>query len=163
VHDGGVCGETVVGGMTVARDRVHRQPKKSVMLRKIASVVFLLDSVLIGLGAFGHGSQPRHVQAIDQFPIEADIHSMIYVVWYFLGGCMLTFGVTLVWVWHRVRIGDARPIVVAALIGVLYVGIGGFGLLYRHGDPFMALFVMLGAVLLACGAILVRSGHASVT
>ena len=88
---------------------------------------------------------------------------MIYVVWYFLSGCMLTFGVTLVWVWHGVRIGDARPIVVAALIGVLYVGIGGFGLLYRHGDRFMALFVMLGAVLLACGAILVRSGHASVT
>jgi hypothetical protein len=132
------------------------------MLRKMASVLFLLDSVVIGLGAFGHGSQARHVhQAIDQFPIEADIHSMIYVVWYFLSGCMLTFALTLVWVWHRLRIGDGRPIVVAVLIGVLYVGIGGFGLLYRDGDPFMALFVILGVVLLACGTILVRHAQAS--
>jgi hypothetical protein len=134
------------------------------MLRKSASAVFLLDSLVIGLGAFGHGFQAAHVhQAIDQFSIEPDIHSMIYVVWYFLSGCMLTFGATLVWAWQRLRAGDGRAIVVVVLIGVLYVGIGGFGLLYRHGDPFMAFFIMLGVVLLACGPILVPHTHASAT
>jgi hypothetical protein len=36
-------------------------------------------------------------------------------------------------------------------IGVLYVGIGLFGLVYRSGDTFMAFFVVLGALLLISG------------
>lgn len=118
-------------------------------MKTLASWIFLLDGLIIGLGAFGHGSQAVHVHAaLDHFPIEPDMHSMLYVVWYFLSGCMLTFGVTLVWAWTRLRQGDGRGLVPALLIGVLYVGIGIFGLIYRSGDPFMAFFVMLGAVLL---------------
>jgi hypothetical protein len=48
------------------------------------------------------------------------------------------------------------------LIGLLYVGIGVFGLVDRRGDPFMAFFVALGAVLLASGQILVRSAKARI-
>jgi hypothetical protein len=127
-------------------------------MRTLASVVFLVDSLIIGLGAFGHGLQARHVhEVLDPFPIEPDLGSMIYVVWYFVSGCMLLFAVTLVWVWRRLRAGDTRPWFAAVLIGLLYVAIGVFGLVYRHGDPFMAFFVALGAVLLASGQILVRS------
>ena len=119
------------------------------MLRKLASLAFFVDSLIIGLGAFGHGSQARHLHAaLDQFPINADVRSMIYVVWYFVSGCMLVFGVTLLWVWQRLRHGDDRLLFAALLIGVLYVGIGVFGLVYRHGDPFMGFFVVLGGVLL---------------
>jgi hypothetical protein len=104
------------------------------MLKELASLIFLLDSLVIGLGAFGHGLQVRHLHAaIDQFPIEADMHSMIYVVWYFVSGCMLAFGATLIWVWWRLRTGDRRPLVAANLIGILYAGIGAFGLVYRSG------------------------------
>lgn len=118
-------------------------------MKTLASWIFLLDSLIIGLGAFGHGSQAVHVHAaLDHFPIEPDMRSMLYVVWYFLSGCMLTFGATLVWAWTRLRQGDGRALVPAVLIGALYVGIGVFGLIYRSGDPFMAFFVMLGAVLL---------------
>jgi hypothetical protein len=126
-------------------------------MRRLASVMFLVDSIVIGLGAFGHGLQARHVhEVLDPFPIEPDLGSMIYVVWYFVSGCMLTFGVTLIWVWQRLRRGDTRPWFAAVLIGVLYTGIGVFGVLYRHGDPFMAFFVALGVVLLASGYVLVR-------
>ena len=126
-------------------------------MRMIASVLFLFDAIVIGLGAFGHGLQARHVhEVLDPFPIEADLGSMIYVVWYFVSGCMLTFGVTLVWVWQRLRVGDTRPWFAAVLIGVLYTAIGAFGLVYRHGDPFMGFFVLLGAVLLASGYALIR-------
>jgi hypothetical protein len=122
------------------------------MVKKLASLIFLLDSLIIGLGAFGHGLQVRHVHAaIDQFPIEPDMHSMLYVVWYFVSGCMLTFGVTLIWVWWRLRTGDRRPLFAATVIGILYAGIGVFGLVYRAGDPFMAFFLCLGGVLLLSG------------
>jgi hypothetical protein len=132
------------------------------MVKKLASLIFLLDSLVIGLGAFGHGVQVRHLHAaIDQFPIEPDMHSMIYVVWYFVSGCMLTFGVTLMWVWWRLRIGDRRPLFAAILIGSLYTGIGAFGLVYRAGDPFMAFFVCLGGVLLLSGYAMARQGTAS--
>ena len=129
------------------------------MVKKLASVIFLLDSLVIGLGAFGHGLQVRHLHAaIDQFPIEPDMHSVIYVVWYSVSGSMLMFGVTLIWVWWCLRTGDRRPLFAAILIGILYVGIGGFGLAYRRGDPFMAFFVCLGGVLLLSGYVLASPG-----
>jgi hypothetical protein len=86
---------------------------------------------------------------------------MIYLVWYFVSGCMLAFGATLVWVWGRLRKGDRRSLFAAILIGVLYVGIGAFGLVYRAGDPFMAFFVGLGGVLLLSGYVLARQGISS--
>ena len=55
-----------------------------------------------------------------------------------VSGCMLTFGVTLTWVWWR--------------------GIGVFGLIYRAGDPFMAFFVCLGGALLLSGYVLASPG-----
>jgi hypothetical protein len=45
----------------------------------------------------------------------------------------------------------------AILIGVSYVGIGVFGLIYRSGDPFMAFFVCLGAFLLLSAYVLASS------
>jgi hypothetical protein len=133
------------------------------MLRKLASLAFLVDSLVIGLGAFGHGLQAAHLHAaLDRFPIEPDMHSMIYVVWYFVSGCMLAFGVTLIWVWRCVMRGVTGPIVAAVVVGILYVGIGIFGLVYRHGDPFMAFFLILGAVLLTSGFILWRSNRSQV-
>jgi hypothetical protein len=122
------------------------------MAKTIASGVFLIDSLVIGLGAFGHGSQAGHLHsAIDGFPIESNIHSMLFVVWYFVSGCMLAFGAILVWAWRRMRAGDRQPLVPALLIGVLYAGIGVFGLIYRQGDPFMGFFLALGVLLLISG------------
>lgn len=126
------------------------------MIKKVASMLFLLDAFVIGLGAFGHGLAARNVHAaIDRFPIDASVHSMIYVVWYFVSGCMLVFGATLVWLWKKLKDGDAGYWFVGAAIGTLYTGIGIFGLIYRHGDPFMGFFVVLGTLLLATGSILV--------
>ena len=124
---------------------------------KLASTVFLLDAMAIGLGAFGHGAAVRHLHAaVDQFPIDADMHSMLYVVWYFVSGCMFAFGLMLMWVWQRVRAGDRHALVIAIAIGILYVGIGVFGLVYRHGDPFMGLFVVLGGLLLISSYVMNR-------
>lgn len=126
-------------------------------MRTVASIVFFLDSLIIGLGAFGHGLQAAHLHsALDQFPIEPNIHSMLFVVWYFVSGCMLTFGVLLLWTWTGLRKGDRRLLGVAMAVGTLYTAIGLFGLAYRHGDPFMGFFVVLGLVLLGSTAVLAR-------
>jgi hypothetical protein len=129
----------------------------------IASVESVRHARQLGLGAFGHGLQVRHLHAaIDSFPIESDMRLMLYVVWYFVSGCMLTFGATLMWVWWRLRNGDGRFVFAAILIGILYVGIGVFSLIYRSGDPFMAFFVCLGTSLLPSAYVLASSRTAQV-
>ena len=126
-------------------------------MRQLASAVFLVASVLIGLGALGHGSQGAHLHAsIDQFPIEPGMASMLYVVWYFVSGFMLLCGATLIWVWLRLRRGDRSRLFPAWLIGALYLVTGVAGMIYRHGDPFMATFIVLGGLVLACSLILQR-------
>jgi hypothetical protein len=125
------------------------------MIRKIASYAFLIVGIVIGLGAFGHGHAVRHVHgAIDGFPIDPDVSAMLYVVWYFVSGCMLVFGATIVWTWFRLRTGEPAPLFVVYLIGTLYTAIGIGGMIYRNGDSFMGLFVALGGVLLASSFVL---------
>ena len=131
------------------------------MLRRLSSYVFLIVGILIGLGAFGHGNAVKNVHAaIDRFPIDPNVSTMLYVVWYFVSGCMLLFGVTIVWSWFRSRAGDLGSLRVPLLIGALYVAVGVGGMIYRHGDPFMATFIVLGGLLLA-STLAVRSGVAS--
>jgi len=128
------------------------------MLKTLSSYVMLVDGILIGLGAFGHGHAVKHVHAaIDPFPIDPGISTMLYVVWYFVSGCMLVFGTVVVWTWYRLRKDAATSIFVASLIGLLYVGVGIGGMIYRHGDPFMGMFIVLGGLLLASARQL-RSG-----
>lgn len=120
------------------------------MLKTVSSYVMLLDGILIGLGAFGHGHAVARVHAaLDPFPIDHDVSTMLYVVWYFVSGCMLVFGTAIVWTWHRLRKDATSSIFVASLIGVLYVAVGIGGMIYRHGDPFMGMFIVLGGLLLA--------------
>ena len=120
------------------------------MLRRLLSYVFVIVGILIGLGAFGHGNAVKNVHAaIDRFPIDPNVATMLYVVWYFVSGCMLLFGATIVWSWFRLRAGDTGALRVPILIGALYVAAGVGGMIYRHGDPFMATFIVLGSLLLA--------------
>jgi len=119
------------------------------MLRSLCLYLFLVVSILIGLGAFGHGYSVRRVhEAIDQFPINPVIAQTLYIVWYFVSGSMLAFGGMLVWVWFRVKAGDDSMLIVSFLIGVLYLVTGICATIYRHGDPFWFFFILLGILLL---------------
>ncbi len=127
------------------------------MLRNLASAVFLLTGLAIGLGAFGHGRAVAHLHAaIDGLPIDPSFASMLYVVWNFVSGCMLVFGATVVWSWLRLRIDRPVPLFACHLIALLYLATGAAGLIYRHGDPFMWVFVVLGGLLLASSLVLRR-------
>ncbi|HEY0702219.1 MAG TPA: hypothetical protein VGD60_05575 [Candidatus Acidoferrales bacterium] len=127
------------------------------MGRKIFSILLLLTGIVVGLGSLGHGMAAAQVHAaIDGFAVDPGLREMIYVVWYMLSGCMLLFGIAVVWAWASARRGDTKPLFIAKLIGVLYFVAGVAGLIYRHGHPFMWLFVVLGALLLICAAVLSR-------
>ena len=125
------------------------------MIRSVCWFVFLIVGIIIGLGAFGHGYEVHQVHAaIDPFPIDPNMHESLYMVWYFVSGAMLTFGMTVVWTAIRLRAGDASGLFASFLIGALYFIFGVWTYLYRHGDPFALLFVGLGALLLGTSAVL---------
>ena len=119
------------------------------MTYKVFSFIFLIVGIVIGLGAFAHGlATPQVHQALDRFPIDPHVGATIYLVWYFVSGCTLVFGMTIVWIWFRLRAGQTGLLFIPLLIGLLYLVTGVAGYIYLHGDPFMFLFIALGALLL---------------
>jgi hypothetical protein len=127
------------------------------MGRKIVLWVFLTTGIVVGLGALGHTLAASQVHAaIDKFDMDPGLREMIYVVWYMTSGCMLLFGIAIVWVWSSVRHGDAKPLFMAVIIGILYFVAGVAGMIYRHGAPFMSLFIVLGGLLLICSFVLAK-------
>ena len=125
------------------------------MLRKIASTLLALTGLLIGLGAFGHSFMGR--KALDaglaSLPLDAHTGKLIYLVWYFCGGCMLAFGVLVIRsAWQAMR-GERGALFASALIGLFYLVTGVLALDYMH-EPFWSVFVVLGALSLALSGLL---------
>ena len=128
------------------------------MISSVSWFVFLSVGIIIGLGAFGHGYEVHQVhEAIDPFPIKSDIHETLYMIWYFVSGAMLTFGMAIVWIAIRLKAGDASGLFASFLIGALYFIFGVCAYFYRHGDPFALLLVVLGALLVGTSAVLRRA------
>jgi hypothetical protein len=128
------------------------------MLQKVFSPLLLIAATVIGLGAFGHGSAIVQVHAaLAPFPIDPHMGGVLDIVWLFLSGCMLAFGIAIFWGWFRYRQGDPKPFFVTDLIGILYVltGIGGKWRL--PADPFFWMFFVLGVVLLISTVVLRRN------
>lgn len=127
------------------------------MIRRLASAALLVAGVLITLGAYGHGFMGRkHIDVeLDKFAIAPNVYTMLYVVWYFVSGCMLLFGLTVIAAWVQERKGRTALLPVAGMIGSLYLATGVAGMIYRNGDPFMAVFIVEGGTLL-CAALVLR-------
>jgi hypothetical protein len=125
------------------------------MARKFFSIVYLLTGIVIGLGAFGHGSNVRLLVAeFAKFPaFDPLLLSVLYAVWYFVSGCMLVFGAIVVWTWWRWRQGQRGIFFPADAIGAFYV-LSGVAMVIGTGKPFFSLFVVLGALLLMAAQVL---------
>jgi hypothetical protein len=135
-----------------------RRTRGGDMQRKIFSWLFLVTGVLIGLGAFGHASNARHLSAeFAKFPaIDANAIAIILVVWHFCTGCMLVFGAICVGSWWRFRQGVQDVFFAPVVIGVLYVATGVAAVAYT-GMAFFFAFVLLGGLLMLSAAMLRRS------
>lgn len=119
------------------------------MLRKTLAILLAITGLLIGLGAFGHSFMGRHTLDAGLARVALDAHTdkLVYLVWYFCGGCMLVFGVlTILGAWQAMR-GNERALIAPGLIGVFYLLTGVLALAYMD-EPFWSVFVILGCLAL---------------
>ena len=90
------------------------------MRRKLASIALAITGVLMALGAFGHSFMGR--KALDaglaHVPLDPHTHKLIYLVWYFCGGCMLVFGLLVMGCARQAWRGGNRLLPVSLLVGV---------------------------------------------
>ncbi|HET7612073.1 MAG TPA: hypothetical protein VFK29_09835 [Rhodanobacteraceae bacterium] len=129
------------------------------MLRKFVSSLLALTGLLIGLGAFGHSFMGR--KALDaglaSMPLDVHTDKLIYLVWYFCGGCMLVFGVLVAWSAWKVSRGERGPLFASGLVGIFYLLTGVISLAYMH-EPFWGVFVVLGGLTLVLSTLLGLAG-----
>lgn len=125
------------------------------MLRKFTSALLALTGLLIGLGAFGHSFIGRRTldAGLAALPLDAHTDKLIYLVWYFCGGCMLVFGVLVIWSAWQVMRGERRALFASGLVGIFYLLTGVVALAYMH-EPFWGVFVVLGALALVLSGLL---------
>lgn len=125
------------------------------MTRKFFSALYLLTSLVIGLGAFGHGSQwEKHVHGA-LTGVTPETVQLLALIWYWVSGTMLVFGAMLVWTWWRMIKGDRNLRFVPWSIGVFYLLDGGYAALTLA--PFFWLFPILAGLLFLCTWMLQRS------
>ncbi|MGH8313460.1 MAG: hypothetical protein ACRER9_09270, partial [Gammaproteobacteria bacterium] len=123
------------------------------------SVLLGLTGLLIGLGAFGHSFMGRKTLDAGLARVALDVHTdkLIYLVWYFCGGCMLVFGLLVIAsAWYAWR-GDSRGLPVSMLIGIFYLLTGVLSLAYMR-EPFWSVFIILGALALIFSLALTKTG-----
>ena len=125
-------------------------------MRTIASIVYLLTSLVIALGAFGHDSNTHKlVEAFAGAPmLDAELVRVILAVWHFCSGCMFVFGVICLLAWRALRSGVPSALWAPLAIAVFYV-VAGIGSVLYTGKPFFWLFTALG-LLLAASAVALR-------
>lgn len=126
------------------------------MQRTIFLTILLITGIFIALGALGHS-----FSGIDQVSVEfgkrgvnEEISKLVIVVWHFAGATMVAFGMTVVWIWNRVRKGESRVLFISMLIGALYLLYGISAVWYFNGEPFFYVFVIFGSLLLVSSNVL---------
>ncbi|MDE2461966.1 MAG: hypothetical protein KGL98_12100, partial [Gammaproteobacteria bacterium] len=112
------------------------------MSRKLNATLLALTGLLIALGAFGHSFMGRKALDTGLTHVALDAHTdkLIYLVWYFCGGCMLVFGLLVIGSASFAWRGAKRGLGVAGLIGIFYLLVGVLSLAYMR-EPFWSVFV----------------------
>jgi hypothetical protein len=132
------------------------------MKRTIASAFYWIAAITITLGAYGHGFvgvKPVRA-AIAASTLAPDVVRAIWIVWYFVSACMVTFGILLFWAWPALEAGASSRSSAALVIGALYAVTGIASYLYSEGEPFWLLFVTQGVVVVGSTLALRQPGRA---
>jgi hypothetical protein len=129
------------------------------VIRKISSSALALTGLLMCLGAFGHSFVGRRSLDIGVARAALDTHTqkLIYLLWYFCGGCMLVFGLLVIASAWRAWRGERGGLVTSASIGIFYLLTGVLSLAYMK-EAFWSVFVVLGGLALAFSLVLAVNG-----
>lgn len=115
------------------------------MGRKFFSALFLIVSLTVGLGAFGHGHQWSAHVSDTLTGVAPDAVKLVELIWFWVSGTMLAFGVLLIWCWWKLSRGDTNLVVIPWVTGGFYILAGTWGALTVA--PFFWLFPALGLLL----------------
>jgi len=129
------------------------------VIRTLAAGLYWLAAVTISLGAFGHGflGVKPVAAAVAASTLPADIVGVIWIVWYFVSGCMVTFGALLFWAWPGLKPGSPSRAGVAVIVGVFYAVTGIASYVYSGFEPFWLLFVTQGVIVVGSTFVLGRA------
>lgn len=118
-------------------------------MKKFFSLIYLLTSLFIALGAAGHSLFSVEKIKSAHAAVKADpvIFKLIIAVWHFAGVCMVLLGILAVFAWTRIRRGEKSLLVIPVTIGLFYLLYGMAASAYT-GAVFFSVFVILGALLL---------------
>lgn len=122
------------------------------MVRKFFSALLLIVSLSVGLGAFGHGHQwSAHVSGT-LTGVAPDAVKLLELIWFWVSGTMLAFGVLLIWCWAQLRRGDRSLEPMVWVAGGFYLVAGTWGALWL--GPFFWLFTAQAVLLWLCTGML---------
>lgn len=109
-------------------------------------MLYWLAAITITLGAYGHGFLGiKGVEGpIGAATLPHDVVGVIWIVWYFVSGSMLVFGVLLIWAWPALTRGPGSRSSVAFVIGGFYAITGVACYVYSGREPFWLLFLFQG-------------------
>ena len=129
------------------------------MIRTLATALYWLAAITISLGAVGHGflGVKPVAAAVAASTLPADIVGVIWIVWYFVSGCMVTFGALLFWAWPGLKPGSPSRAAVPVIIGVFHVVTGIASYVYSGYEPFWLLFVTQGVIVVGSTLVLGRA------
>lgn len=131
--------------------------------RTIAAASYWLAAISITLGAYGHGFvgvKPVRA-AIAASTLAPEIVRVIWIVWYFVSGCMVVFGALLFWAWPSFKAGSSSRSSAPLIIGAFYLIIGIASYLYSGRDPFWLMFLILGVMVIGSTLVLGSSRSSS--
>lgn len=116
---------------------------------KTRNVVGLIASAILVLSSFAHvfGGWPAIAKQLAATNTPPDLVLGLKISWIFGGVAILTFGLICAAIfWHRTR-GEAVPILLARMIGIVYVLFGAYALVTSGFDPFFLIFLVPGAMI----------------
>jgi hypothetical protein len=116
---------------------------------KTRNVVGLIASAIIILSSFAHifGGWPAIAAQLVATHAPADLVAGLKIGWIFGGVAIFTFGLICAAIfWHRMH-GEGVPILMARMIGIVYVVFGLWALVISGYDPFFAIFLVPGAMI----------------
>lgn len=129
------------------------------MTRKIVTSALALTGLLICVGAIGHTFFGRRTLDIGLARVALDAHTekLIYLVWYFCGGCMLVLGLLVIVGAWRAWLGEKTIVSASSLVGIFYLLTGVLSLASMR-EVFWSTFDVLGGLALVLSLTLAMVG-----